>query len=519
MGEVDGGDRMDDKEVLGAIMACRELGDTQMREDCVRTILRFGGRVAKHMDDRLFATFATAEQGALACMALIEGPSDAAPGHHGIGLHIDHMSRADGAPCERGRSVADGLCQAAGPGSACLSRAIHASIVGKLPATFSPFEDHVVPGRQSPVRFVRMTGIAGHDHGEAAHDDQGPEVALASKTGLPASRASTSNTMPAANLDPEATLIRGEGDPDQTMVVLSSANLRAKEIDELEKRADRLIGADDPYPALAAMDEAILAIAGEASMARAADRISDKRADLAKRMRVVGTAHIEAAGRRYILLPEDVISIGRRASGRAAPDIDLSFRLLSRASAGLRLVRGDRGITLERGTATNSVIVDDRPVAPGESRDLDRLEQGMSIALGGVNEPPSKGDCRLLLNQVSGREQVVACQLALDHLADSDPRVLEDRWPNLKAERMVTWLIFDTSLLVGGGEGCAVRVEGDESRAGGRIHYDADGYELETFGTDIRIDGCCPVAKVPLRDGAIIGFGDQALTFRADGLE
>lgn len=237
---------------------------------------------------------------------------------------------------------------------------------------------------------------------------------------------------------------------------------------------------------------------------------------------MTGAAVLAVAETQFILLPRDDIGLGRSASSGETPDIEISCQLVSRVKGGLRLCRSENGWRVERRGGANSVFVDDAYLEVGHGRDLDRLDQGVILSLGGPSDPSSPGDCRIRLKACGPDRSVVRCSVDLTHLQGRVSGDLERHWPGWREDQAKVWVMFTDCVDIGDGEEAAIGIgpanPGELGTIQARLRYDDfSGYRLEPVGGDIAIDGFKTGGNAPMRDGTVIQLGSTRMTFNRAG--
>lgn len=504
----------------GAILAARKGRAVSFAAAWSGLIERLGGWSSDEASDPLLAVFPTPAQAMLACMTLLESPPGSWEGLGGLGLHMDQLSPNGRAPSPVGRTIAMALSDQADPGTVCLSLAMTSALAGKLEIGFGPVEDLPRPETEPPLSFVRMHGLgAGH----AVKADPGPAFAPVQSPSEPGDPTVIGPRPDAAvapaHVDEEATVVMSappdaaRPPPRDRIVALTRA------ISEHETHAARHLEEGSFQIGIEALDQAIH-LAGELHVTAAArERLKARRATLIETVKITGPAVLEIADRGFILLPQDVLSLGRAASSGEAPDIALSCRLVSRVDGGLRLVRSSQDPRVERLGGANSVFVDETPLEAGHGWDLRRLDRGMILSLGGSNDPPAPGDCRLRLESVGPDRSVVRCRVDLSHLGGRVSGDLERDWPAWREDRDKVWIAFTSSVDIGDSAEAPIAIASANSAKTGtiqaRLRYDkGSGYVLEPTGGEITIDGYKTHANAPMRDGTEIRIGSTRMTFK-----
>jgi hypothetical protein len=504
----------------GAILAARKGQADPFAAAWSGLIERLGGWYSDEESDPLLAVFSTPEQAMLACMTLLESSPAPIRGLGGLGLHMDQLSPNGRAPSFTGRAIAVALSEQADPRTACLSLAMTNALAAKPEMEFGPVENLPQADTEPALSFVRMRGL---DAGQATAAD--PEPAFAASDA-----ASDPDDLTVIGPRSDARAAPGDEDLDATVVAPTARREErppprdrivalTRAISEYETCAVRHLEEGPFQPGIEALDQAIH-LAGELAVTAAARaRLTARRAALIEAVKVTGPAVLEIAACPFILLPRDVLSIGRPASTGEAPDIALSCRRVSRVEAGPRLIRSRHGLRIEHRGGANSVFVDETLLEPGHGSDLDLLNRCVTLSLGGPGDPPSPGDCRLRLQAFGSDRSVVRCRVDLGHLGGHVSGDLERDWPAWREDSSKVWILFSDRVDIGDSAEAPVTIgAADPVQAGtiqARLRYDdGSGYVLEPTAGEITIDGYETGANAPLRDRSEIRIGSTVMTFR-----
>lgn len=490
-----------------------------------RLVHRLGGQEPGELADPLIAVFPTPEQAMVACMTLLDSPPIDLENLGGVGLHIDQFSPENRALSFGGKAIAIALSEQATPGTACLSIGMRDTLTGKLDTGFSPVEELPRLASAARISFVRIHGPGATVENVSSRSDhlETPgEPGEQTITAFSQDRQGPPLSVSPSGPNQDATVVMIAEPPDQGRSPRDMIVALTREISEYETLASRLIEEGAFQAGIEALDHAIHLAGEHVATTAMKEWLTGWRVRLIDPVKVTGAAIIEVAETRFILLPHDVLSLGRSASTGTQPDIEISCRLVSRANGGLRLSRSHGGIRLERQGGVNSVFVDDAFLEAGEAIDLHGLDRGVTLSLGGANDPPLPGDCRLRLTSIGPDRTVLSCRVDLTHLDGRVTGDLENLWPGWREDKDTVWLAFSDIVDIGGSDEAVIRIDPTGASKADAIQallrYDeTSGYSLELAGADIKIDGFKTSGDAPMRDGTVIDFGSTVMTFSRAG--
>jgi hypothetical protein len=470
-------------------------------------VAQFGGHLSGATSGPKLASYGTAEQAVLCSIAILEAThsvagSDAA-GNTGIGVHIGQVTADNLQPLARTVDVVTALGVRARSGTACLSRVAYEAVLGKTDAVFSEGGEFIPAGQSRAIRCMIMT-----------HPAQEVVPSAAPEPISPAHGRTVSDEPTDGSSDDETFLWvgaeSGSAKHGTTDAILATTRLKEREA-AAEAHATR----GEVYAALQCLDEALTEATRQSATREFAARLEARRAGLVATLGFAGDAVIEGERRIWSLLVGDAKSIGR-SGGKEHVDVSVGCRLVSRAGRPVRIVRTTGGYAVENHGSTNSVFVGDSVLPAGRTLTLASPEGRAVLSLGGVADPPRKGDCRFELMLIGDPDPILSLRVDLGHLGGAVEGRLAETWPAWREDSRRTWLMMSRQLLIGAGAECGMRLDGADAHGalaaidlrGGRFHFKA-------LGPGASIDGVRPAAAIPIRDGAELALAGARFSFRS----
>ncbi len=208
----------------------------------------------------------------------------------------------------------------------------------------------------------------------------------------------------------------------------------------------------------------------------------------------------------------EVLSIHRgpslmigRDPGDGTAGMKLSCQTLSRIPRQLRIDCHDKGYSITDLGSANGSYLDDRQLVPKQAVSLEGLDKGMTLSLGGVLDPPKKGECRLDLSNLGENGPGLLIQVQTSHLTNSLRSQLSSKWPDMDRECAGRWLYTEAPILIGGGNNGELRLAPVEnSDALARIEWCGDEYILVPISEQVKLNGAPILQPVVILDGVTL---------------
>ncbi|MDP6688210.1 MAG: hypothetical protein QF384_01810 [Alphaproteobacteria bacterium] len=287
---------------------------------------------------------------------------------------------------------------------------------------------------------------------------------------------------------------------------------------ECENMARQLQGGGRPYAAVYQID-LLLADAGIANLGGLEgpqDTLRALRRECLAGAAIVSDLVISGPGGDLFVYRGDALMIGRDP-GDGVAGLKLGCRMLSRIPKQLRIDRDGEGYAIADLGSANGGFLDEVPLVANQRVPLDRLDQGMTVSLGGVLDPPEKGDCRLTLSAVAGSAPNLSIQVATGHLTGASRAELAANWPDLDRDCTRRWVFAASPILIGGGDDCTLRLPpGGDDRPQARIEWTDDGYALAPLTDQVMLDETPVLQPVLIADGATLQVLGQTFRFRGN---
>jgi hypothetical protein len=343
------------------------------------------------------------------------------------------------------------------------------------------------------------------------HTDFGTDVADDDATQVPPA--------PGGN-DDDATLI-GISAPDGPISMApgqaSSARAAIDALANREAAARQHLEQGERYRAIQEIDGAVegVAPADRPGVEGLIDRLQELRDEITDGMWLAAGLLITGGDTRLSLHHGDSLQIGRHP-GEPAPGLKLVCRTVSRVPRQVRIDRRELGFDIIELGSSNGAFIDDQRLLPNQPLALDQLTRGMILAMGGVLEPPEKGECRLRLSSPAEAPTTLLLQVDTAHLTETARSQLLADWPELEADAAWRWLFTEEQVLIGGGADCVIRPAGAAEGAPlAAIQLGQRGYALVPRQGPVALDGVAISQPVPIADGAVLTAGGEDFSLSA----
>ena len=199
-----------------------------------------------------------------------------------------------------------------------------------------------------------------------------------------------------------------------------------------------------------------------------------------------------------------------RDPGNGTAGIKLHCQTLSRIPKQLRIDRHGEGYSIMDLGSTNGSFLNDAQLVANQSVLLEQLSQGVTISLGGVLNPPEKGECRLNLSTLGGGNGTLQIQVQTSHMTEPLRAQLAANWPNMDRDCAGRWLYTEEPVLIGSGANCRLHITPAESSdAVARIEWNENGYILAPLSDQVKIDGAPILQPVIILGSATLSILGQ----------
>ena len=207
-----------------------------------------------------------------------------------------------------------------------------------------------------------------------------------------------------------------------------------------------------------------------------------------------------------------------RDPGYETPGAKLGCQTISRIPRQLRIDRHGQAHTVTDLGSSNGSFLDEAPLAANRSVPLDRLEQGMILALGGVLNPPEKGACRLHLSTGSEASPNLSIRVDTTHLNEASRTQLRAEWPDMDHDCATRWVVGESQILIGTGDGCGLRLKSaPNTDPVARIEWTGQGYILAPMTDQVALNGAPVLRPVAIADGVRLTILEQEFQIRNNG--
>jgi len=199
-----------------------------------------------------------------------------------------------------------------------------------------------------------------------------------------------------------------------------------------------------------------------------------------------------------------------RDPGNDTAGIKLHCQTLSRIPKQLRIDRHGESFSIMDLGSTNGSFLNDTQLIPNQSVPLEQLSQGATLSLGGVLNPPEKGECRLNLSTLGGENGTLQIQVQTSHMTEPLRAQLATNWPHMDRDCAGRWLYTEEPVLIGSGQNCGLHVAPEEcSDAIACIEWSENGYILAPRSDQVKIDGAPILQPVLILGGATLSILGQ----------
>ena len=455
-------------------------------------------------------------------------------GLNGLGIGIDE----DGDPETVMPLAARGL--SGGPQNVFLTDTIYLQVRDFPGVEFQKIVETVLPGRSGSNwvygMTVRLGGLA--DVVDAALSDDtagwdaeplpaqdgavaadGEETVLAVEMPVPAAGGAA---LPAA----------AGGEDDATLIsapVLQQAAARPEEASDLraglalmeqcEAAARQFISDGKPYSAIHEIDLVLAAdiVQDLAGLEGPKETLRAMRSECLAGAGISTGLMISGDSENLSIHRGDSLMIGRDP-GDGTPGLKLGCQTMSRIPRQLRIDRlGEAYVITDLGSANGSFL-DDTQLVANQATPLDRLDAGMTLSLGGILDPPEKGDCRLHLSSMGETAPGLLMRVETGHLTETGHAQLRNTWPDMDRDCAVRWLFSEAPILIGGGDNCGLRLAtAPNADPVARIEWTEQGYTLAPMADQVMLDGAPILCPVVIADSVRLQLLGQEFEIRENG--
>ena len=207
-----------------------------------------------------------------------------------------------------------------------------------------------------------------------------------------------------------------------------------------------------------------------------------------------------------------------RDPGDGTAGMKLHCQTLSRIPRQLRIDCHDKGYSITDLGSANGSYLDDRQLVPDQTVSLGGLDKGMTLSLGGVLDPPKKGECRLNLSNLGEIGPGLLIQVQTSHLTKPLWSQLSAKWPDMDRECAGCWLYTEAPILIGGGKNCGLRLAPEENPdVLARIEWDGDEYTLVPISDQVKLNGAPILQPVVILDNATMSLLGREYQIKDNG--
>jgi len=207
-----------------------------------------------------------------------------------------------------------------------------------------------------------------------------------------------------------------------------------------------------------------------------------------------------------------------RDPGDGTAGMKLSCQILSRIPRQLRIDYHDKGYSITDLGSANGSYLDDRQLVPNQAVPLGGLDKGMTLSLGGVLDPPKKGECRLNLSNLGENGPGLLIQVQTSHLTKSLRSQLSAKWPDMDRECAGRWLYTEAPILIGGGKNCGLRLAPEENPdVLARIEWGGDEYTLVPISDQVKLNGAPILQPVVILDDVTLSVLGREYQIKDNG--
>jgi hypothetical protein len=213
----------------------------------------------------------------------------------------------------------------------------------------------------------------------------------------------------------------------------------------------------------------------------------------------------------------DSLMIGRDPDD-GTPGLKLGNQTMSRIPRQLRIDRRGQDYVITDLGSANGSFLDDTQLVANQGTPLDRLEEGMTLSLGGVLNPPEKGKCRLHLSTMGETTANLLIRVAIGHLTQTSRVQLRANWPDMDRDCARHWVYAEAPILIGSGDNCGLRLASAPNTGPvARIEWTDNGYTLAPMADQIMLDGAPVLGPVVIADGVRLELLGQSFQIEENG--
>ena len=358
---------------------------------------------------------------------------------------------------------------------------------------------------------------------ETAYSGDDDETIVGTQPGMPGVEAKdvgvTADAMPD---DANATLVdiplpQGQVAVRQEQVKALQAALKLME--QAEEAARQFNRQSKPYSAIYEID---LVLANDAvqklkGLEGPTEKLQAMRDECLAGKGISGGLLISGNGETFSIHRGPSLMIGRDP-GDGTAGMKLRCQTLSRIPKQLRIDCHDKGYSITDLGSANGSYLDDRQLVPNQAVSLGGLDKGMTLSLGGVLDPPKKGECRLNLSNLGENGPGLLIRLQTSHLTKSLRSQLSAKWPDMDRECAGRWLYTEAPILIGGGKNCGLRLAPEENPdVLARIEWDGDEYTLVPISDQVKLNGAPILQPVVILDDATLSVLGREYQIKDNG--
>lgn len=297
----------------------------------------------------------------------------------------------------------------------------------------------------------------------------------------------------------------------------STVSLKPEIVSQHENSANDAAQSGDFYGAIReyclALDS--LGAAGDSQVRR---RLQEARRQIERRLSFHGEIVVETSlGPVYVRIGEST-HIGRSKQPQGAKT-NIGYKKVSRFGKQCRIAyKKSRFFVTDLGSV-NGTFLDDQLLPSKEWVPLNLTQGHAVLSIGGTREPPSKGNCRLVLQLVDSLAPALVMRLDNESLSLVADKHLHQDWPSLDEDLRSTWIFATGAVLIGIDAECAIRLpQSAEPCCRARLDYGPSGYTIGAdFGDSLALNNVEFDHRVVLADGSEVSVGEHRLAFRKAG--
>ncbi len=218
--------------------------------------------------------------------------------------------------------------------------------------------------------------------------------------------------------------------------------------------------------------------------------------------------HFETADGPTLLVIGAELALGRAANSQVAA-VGVRHRQVSRVGKQASIRFSDGTFALTDLDSANGTLLDDMPIAPGQTETMAFPAGVCEISLGGGRQPPRKGLCRLRAELIDAASPALRLSLDRSGLEGVDAGDIAVVWPGLDEDMRRTWVLGTGSVILGGGSDCALCLPALTDPAA-RVSVDRveGGFALSPVGmAEATLNGTPLGPETSVNDGDILELG------------